>query len=205
MYGEVRATLVTRQVLLRVCNSTVKRRIPWTSLLSWIRVSCHVKNEETTHERGVCFVLPDSQECPFHSCAETCCREKHSTHLGSSVPLFLQNVTMTFSMTDGHQVFVRAGSFNETFPFCVSVDGSEFNPINTSRVSDVLRCSFVHMVGVVSVTMEQQVMCLWREHLWSIPRSQSTHEYSESKKNHLPRLLCVACYAEIIGYLSKLF
>ena len=39
------AWLVTRQALLRVCSSTKR----WTSsriLLSWIRVSCHVANEE---------------------------------------------------------------------------------------------------------------------------------------------------------------
>ena len=34
---------------LRECSSTVKRRIPSPSLLSWIRVSCHVANEESLH------------------------------------------------------------------------------------------------------------------------------------------------------------
>ena len=58
----------------------------------------------------------------------------------------LQNVTTTRAMTDGHEMFVRAGPFNETIPFCLSFDGSEFNPINTSSVSDILRCSFVRIV-----------------------------------------------------------
>ena len=35
--------------LIRVCSSTVKRRIPSPSLLSWIRVSCHVTNAESLH------------------------------------------------------------------------------------------------------------------------------------------------------------
>ena len=53
-YGGMRAMLVTRQALLRLCSSTTKR---WTSriLLSWIRMSSHVANEESSHERGVPF------------------------------------------------------------------------------------------------------------------------------------------------------
>ena len=47
---------------------------------------------------------------------------------------------MTRLMMNGDKVAVRAGLFVETTPFfCVSFDGSEFNPINTSSVSDILR------------------------------------------------------------------
>ena len=54
------------------------------SLLSRIRVSGHVANEESSHERGVSFVSPDSQESSSKLCAETC-GEKRFTSLESSV------------------------------------------------------------------------------------------------------------------------
>ena len=52
---------------------------------------------------------------------------------------FLQNVKMTRLMMNGDKVFVRAGLLDEISPLCVSFDGSEFNPMNTSSVSDILR------------------------------------------------------------------
>ena len=71
---------------------------------------------------------------------------------------------------------MRAVLFNDTIPFCVSSDGSEFNPINTPSISVVpVAHSFTLLhdtfdwgtdaksklkFGVVSVTMEQQVCCV---------------------------------------------
>ena len=43
----------------------------------------------------------------------------------------------------GDEVFVRAGPFDGTSSFGVSFDGSELNPINTPKDSDVLRRSVV--------------------------------------------------------------
>ena len=36
-------------------------------------MSCHVAKEESSHELGVSFVHPDSQEWSIQLCAETCC------------------------------------------------------------------------------------------------------------------------------------
>ena len=52
-------------------------------------MSCHITNEESSHERGVSFVHPGSQECSTQLCAETCCGEKRLTPLESSVLWFL--------------------------------------------------------------------------------------------------------------------
>ena len=58
----------------------LKRRIFLTeSLLSWMRGFTTLRMKKSSHERGVCFVLPDSQECPVQLCAETCCSEKCPT------------------------------------------------------------------------------------------------------------------------------
>ena len=137
--GEIRAMLVTRQVLLRVCSSTLKRRISSRSLMSWISVSCHVANEESSHEPGVSFAHLDSQECSIQLCAETCWSERRSSPWESSVFFgFVQSVMTARRMVNGDNVFVRVGLFDETSPFfCVSLDGREFNPTNTSSVSDI--------------------------------------------------------------------
>ena len=50
----------------------------------------------------------------------------------------LQIVMMTRLMMNGDKVSVRVGFFDGTSPFCVSLDGSKFNPINTSSVSEIL-------------------------------------------------------------------
>ena len=76
---DVHALLVTRQVSLRVCSSTMKHRIFSPSFLSWIRVSRHVTNEESSDEIGMSFALPDSQEFSIRHCAETCWSEKRLT------------------------------------------------------------------------------------------------------------------------------
>ena len=61
--------------------------------LSWIGMSCHVANEESSHERGVSSVHHDSQGYSTQLCAETCCSEKRFTTWDSNVLLgFLQNV-----------------------------------------------------------------------------------------------------------------
>ena len=84
--------------------------------------------------RGVSMVHPDSEECSIQLCAETYCSEKRFTPSESSVLFgFLQNVKMTRD-----KVFVRAGLFDENSPLCVSFDGSGFNPMNISSVSDIL-------------------------------------------------------------------
>ena len=69
---------------LRVCSSTVKRRIPSPSVLSWISVSCHVANERVT---SCPLFISIPKNVQSKSCAETCCGETRSTHLESSVPL----------------------------------------------------------------------------------------------------------------------
>ena len=56
---------------------------------------------------------------------------------------FLQIVKIDAFDDERFKLFVCAGLFGETIPFCVSVDGSEFNPINTSSISGILRCPFV--------------------------------------------------------------
>ena len=48
-------------------------------------MSCHVANEELSHERRVSFVHPDFQECSIQLCAKTCGGEKRFTSLESSV------------------------------------------------------------------------------------------------------------------------
>ena len=52
-------------------------------------MSCHGANAESSHERGVSFVHPDSRECSIQLCAETCRGEKRLTSLKSSVFWFL--------------------------------------------------------------------------------------------------------------------
>ena len=52
---------------------------------------------------------------------------------------FLQNVMMKRLMMNGDKVAVRAGLFVESSLFCVRFNGSEFNPINATRVSDFPR------------------------------------------------------------------
>ena len=47
------AMMVTTEVLFRVCKTTTRRWTSSRSLLSWIRVSCYVANEDSTHERRV--------------------------------------------------------------------------------------------------------------------------------------------------------
>ena len=68
----------------------------------------------------------------------------------------------------------RPELFNETIPFCVSFDGSEFNNTSSISVIPVARSfTLLHgtfdwstdamsklKVGVVFVTMEQQVWCV---------------------------------------------
>ena len=56
---------------LRVRSSTVKRQILSLSLLSWIRVSCHVANEES---------------CPIRILHRNLLERETSTHLESSAP-----------------------------------------------------------------------------------------------------------------------
>ena len=84
---------------------------------------------------NACFVLPDSHECSIQLCAGTCCAEKRLTHWNPACSGFLQIVMMKRLMMNDDKVFVRAGLFDETSPFCVIFDGSEFNPITTSSVS----------------------------------------------------------------------
>ena len=55
-----------------------------------------------------------------------------SLHWNAACFGFLQNVMMKRLMMNGEKVFVRAGPFDETSPFGVSFDGSDFNPIKTS-------------------------------------------------------------------------
>ena len=84
-------------------------------------MSCHVENEDSSHERGMSFVHPDYQKCPTQLCAETCCSEKRFTLSESSLLFgFLQNVKMTCSMMDGHEVLVCVGPFNGTSTFVVA-------------------------------------------------------------------------------------
>ena len=52
-------------------------------------MSCHVANEESSRERGVSFVHPDSRECSIQLSAETCYGENRLTSLESSVFWFL--------------------------------------------------------------------------------------------------------------------
>ena len=49
--------------------------LDFLSLLSWIRVSGHVVNEESSHVESL-FVHHDSQGCSTQLCTETCCGEK---------------------------------------------------------------------------------------------------------------------------------
>ena len=81
----MRAMLVTKQILLRVCSPTTKRWTSWQVLFSKIKVSCHIINEDSSHERGVSVVHPDSQECSI----QLCCGEKRLTPLEPSVFWFL--------------------------------------------------------------------------------------------------------------------
>ena len=101
-------------------------------------------------------------------------REMCYTMTESSVSFgFFQNVTMTRSMMNGHEVLVRAGHFDGTSSFGVGFDGSEFKPCDDSSGSDIFTalsfsltsadelgawCTTAKLkmkVGVVSVTVEQ--------------------------------------------------
>ena len=84
--------------------------------------------------------------CPIQLCAETCFGEKCLTPLRNQVCLkFLAKREDDAFDDERLKVSVRGGLFNETNPCCVSIDGNEFNPTNTSSVSDTPGCSFVHV------------------------------------------------------------
>jgi len=65
-------------------------------------------------------------------------------------PAFLQNVKMTGSMIEGHEVLVRAGPLDGAAPFGISFDGSDFKPINTSSSSDIFGGPSFSLTGVIS-------------------------------------------------------
>ena len=65
--------LVTRRLFFECAIRIMKRQTLSPSLLSWIRVSCHVANEESLH--AFCpSRFPRNVEA--ESCAGTCWREK---------------------------------------------------------------------------------------------------------------------------------
>ena len=115
--------------------------------------------------RFMSFVHPESQEMsnPNPVLKLVGARNVYSLGIKRAFGLF-QNVK-------------RPALFNATIPFCVSFS-SEFNPINTSSIFDIslwiMRSRFYTndtfdwsidvklklKVGVVFVTVEQQVLCL---------------------------------------------
>ena len=107
-------------------------------------MSCHVANEESSHER-VCFVLPDSKNVQSNPVLKLVVARNTSHGRIKRTFGFLQNVKMTRSMMNGSRCLGVLVWFNETIPFCVSFDGSELNPIITSSVSVIPRCSLVHV------------------------------------------------------------
>ena len=104
-------------------------------------MSCHVANEESSHEHGVSFVHPNSQECSTQLCAETCCGEKCLASWKNQACFcfgFLQNVNMMRLVMNSDNVFVRAGLFDETNPFFVSALTAANSIPSTLQAS--LRC-----------------------------------------------------------------
>ena len=69
-------------------------------------------------------------------------------------PAFLQDVKATSSITDGHEIFVRAGLLDGATPFVVSFDSSGVNPSDTSRSSDILAASSYLLSGKSSETSQ---------------------------------------------------
>ena len=53
---------------------------------------------------------------------------------------FLQNVQISGSMVDGHEVLARTGHLDGATPFGASFDGGEFKPIDASSGSEIFTC-----------------------------------------------------------------
>ena len=108
----MRAILVTRQVVLRERRTATNHCASSQRFSSW-SVSCHVANEESSHERDVFPVRHHSQECLNQLYAETCHDGKCALHRDRVKRSFgfFQNVTMTRSMMNGHEVMVRICPF----------------------------------------------------------------------------------------------
>merc|ERR1719374_443716 len=65
-------------------------------------------------------------------------------------PAFLQNVKVTGSMIDNHEVLVRAGPLDGATPFGVSLNGSDFKPVHTSSGSEVFVGRSFSLTGMIS-------------------------------------------------------
>jgi len=65
-------------------------------------------------------------------------------------PAFLQNVKVTGSMIDNHEVLVRAGPLDGATPFGVSLNGSDFKPVDTSSGSEVFVGRSFSLTGMIS-------------------------------------------------------
>jgi len=65
-------------------------------------------------------------------------------------PAFLQNVKVTGSMIDNYEVLVRAGPLDGATPFGVSLNGSDFKPVDTSSGSEVFVGRSFSLTGMIS-------------------------------------------------------
>jgi len=65
-------------------------------------------------------------------------------------PAFLQDVKLTGSMMDGHEVLVRAGPLDGAAPFAVSFDGGDFQPINAARDFESFSAPAFSLNGMIS-------------------------------------------------------
>jgi hypothetical protein len=65
-------------------------------------------------------------------------------------PAFLQNVKLTGSMMDGHEVLVRAGPLDGASPFAVSFDGGDFQPIDAARGFESFSAPAFSLKGMIS-------------------------------------------------------
>ena len=91
--------------------------------MSWIRVSCHVANEESSHDAECLLFILIPKNVQSNSVPKLV--------VARNVLLHGNPARFWFLAESGNDAFDDGQSFRRNKSFCVSTDGSKFNPINT--------------------------------------------------------------------------